>query len=88
MDDCARPSDYDTRLMLRISERSDGDVVVAIGPSPRGIALESADGVAAVCEFSVSGTLSPRTTKALRAVIAAMKADAAERPWPAAGGTS
>ena len=84
MDDRARPSDFDTDLMLRIQERGDGDVVVAIGPAPRGIALESADGVQAVCEFSVSGTLSPRTTRALRAVIAAMKADAAERPWPPA----
>jgi hypothetical protein len=88
MNDCARPSDYDVRLVLRIQERADGDVVVSIGPSPRGIALEDSEGLQAVCEFSVSGTLSPRTTKALRAVIGAMEADSAERPWPPAGRAS
>lgn len=82
MRDCRRPSDMDPGLVLRIQEREDGDVVVAIGRSPRGIALTVEDGTAAVCEFSVSGTLSPRTVKALRAVICAMEEDAAERPFP------
>jgi hypothetical protein len=85
MRDRSRPSDMDPGLVLRIQEREDGDVVVAIGPSPRGIALTAEDGTAAVCEFSVSGTLSPRTVKALRAVIDAMEADATDRPFPLRG---
>ena len=85
MRDCSRPSDMDPGLAPRIQEREDGDVVVAIGHSPRGIALAADDGTAAVCEFSVSGTLSPRTVKALRAVIDAMEADALERPFPLGG---
>ena len=82
MRECMRPSDMDPGLMLRLIEREDGDVVVAIGRSPRGLALMTEDGTDAVCEFSVSGTLSPRTTSALRAVMAAMEADAAELPYP------
>lgn len=85
MRDCSRPSDMDPGLVLRIQEREDGDVIVAIGPSPRGIALVADDGTTAVCEFSVSGTLSPRTVKALRGVIEAMEADALERPFTLRG---
>lgn len=44
MRECMRPSDMDPGLMLRLIVREDGDVVVAIGRSPRGLALMTEDG--------------------------------------------
>jgi hypothetical protein len=45
----------DPGLLLRLIERADGDVVVAIGRSPRGLALTTEDGTDAVWSSPSAG---------------------------------
>lgn len=70
-----RIEDMSPRGYLKLLQQDDGDIIVAVYPEEGGL-IQPGGSV----EFCTSGGRSPRTHKALRALMVAMAADNAERP--------
>lgn len=81
----SRSSDTDPSRSLALVLRDDGDVIVVVekdGITIQDLRHEETPHTSgeALVEFSVSGTMSPRTTRTLQELFIAMREDEIERP--------